>query len=308
MNAKGPLTCPLRVEHLECRDLPNGATPVSPVVPSTEPVAGASVQARPAYPTGTTAGDYDDGDQDESASTQVAIPVQDQQPGVREETTGTARGLPDREREYEAHEARQLFREEPHDRFAHAAITTVPVASPGTPDPAAATASSSRHQPSAEFGAPTPSMTVAAAAQVSGPVEPDQAVRTPVDHGLPAPTRTDAPPPPDAVPAPDADTPVYDAPTARPWRDILLDPLGGVPLREAVSVNLSALGDEAEQFLSHVVSLGAEQADGAEWSQYVWLAGGLALVCGGVQFVRAVRAQRGAADSRLTPEQPEETR
>jgi hypothetical protein len=75
------------------------------------------------------------------------------------------------------------------------------------------------------------------------------------------------------------------------WRAVLLDPLAGVPVRDAVVVNLSALGAETDAFFEHLADLGSEWADGAEWSEYVCLTVG-ALLVGGVYLARGEYARK----------------
>jgi hypothetical protein len=87
------------------------------------------------------------------------------------------------------------------------------------------------------------------------------------------------------------DPPTLSPVTARAWRDVLLDPLAGVPLRDAVAVNLSALGTEADEFLAHVVGLDPEDAADVGWSELVCLTAGIVLVCGGVYAARPPRGQ-----------------
>lgn len=81
--------------------------------------------------------------------------------------------------------------------------------------------------------------------------------------------------------------------------EVLLDPFVGIPVRDVVSLNLSTLGTEADEFLSHIVNLEPGWTGDLELSEYAWLAGGILLTGGGIYFARAARSLRVASDPRL---------
>jgi RNA polymerase sigma-70 factor (ECF subfamily) len=300
MSAKSPGSSALRVEQLECRFVPAGApAAVGAPVPDTIAAALAGVPVRISAPTGTAPLPYvgDDGDDaisapvaDDGGSAQLSVA-----PARVEPTEVTHSGVDhEREPESEPHAVKQLLRDEPHDHFGHPGATNVPTGAPSaTSDPAGAAATISHESRTGFVELNLPTGTGALPSSVSVPIEPDPSAAAPGAGPAPTVPVSDAPPI-DVPPAPDEPPP---DPAPRAWLDGPLDLLGGVPLRDAVSIDLSALGTGAEQFLAGVVGLGPDRSESTEWGAYFWPAGAVVLLCGGAQFARAVRRTGGGAVS-----------
>lgn len=76
--------------------------------------------------------------------------------------------------------------------------------------------------------------------------------------------------------------------------EIFLNPLAGLPIKEAVSVDLSPLNAEAETFFGHLLNLDPDWAPDVGWSEYLWLTAGIVLACGGVHYYYTLRRRQNA--------------
>jgi hypothetical protein len=77
---------------------------------------------------------------------------------------------------------------------------------------------------------------------------------------------------------------------AADWRNVLLDPLAGVPVSEAVAVNVSALGAELDTFFARLADLGPEWSGEGDWGEDLCVAVG-AVLLGGAYFARTAPAR-----------------
>jgi hypothetical protein len=81
------------------------------------------------------------------------------------------------------------------------------------------------------------------------------------------------------------------------WRDVFLDPLADIPVRETVALNLSAFRSETEALFAHLGDLGPDWSPALEWGEYLSFAAAVLLVGGGVYFARSANA-RARTDAR----------
>jgi hypothetical protein len=114
--------------------------------------------------------------------------------------------------------------------------------------------------------------------------------------------------PPTSATAVETDRPALTqpAPTAEnpsDWRDIL-DGFVGIPVPDAVPVDITAFKNDMSAFFTRLVDLDAGSAD-FTWDDYVCLAAGILLVGGGVQVLRVYSHQYSTRE-RALHETPEE--
>jgi hypothetical protein len=331
MDAKKRVTCTLRVEWLESRCLLAGAGLVYPVaahalnpgaltdsaqmVHAAAPLASAPANAsHTTAPYGTSGPDGDDADDDDpAASTTIATrTVDDGHPGGRIQLPGTdpTEQYPDgREREMENHTVFQLARTDSHTFTVPSQPTPVPANQSGSLL-AIDVGSRGTNEDHPEIAARPAGELVSAllAARAPGINE-----MLPIVAELPgaAPLSASGPgcgpgaPAGSAAAARDRVIPgaseIAGDPNPPGWRSVLLDPLAGIPLRDAVALDLATLGTEAEALFAHLANLGPEWAAGAEWTEYVCFAAGVLLVGGGAYFARTAGARTGPARVPLAP-------
>jgi hypothetical protein len=308
MDAKSRTTNTLRVELLESRLLLNGTDSIAPVASAPVPAAPdgydpRSVRISTPTPTPATLTPRS-GDGDESASaTTGAVSTRDSHPDARApfpDSIAAVRFFDAHERELENRALSQVMKDEVRESALRERSGIVP-ASPSS-SPAAAGGVAVQGRPGV-----APRVTAESAATVTVAPSTTGTLSDPAGFGWvpnsfpsftggaesPAIAPTGSEPPatgPCVIPVSGPPTgPVDSIPPG--WRDVLLDPLAGIPVRDAAVVNLSALGAETEAFFGHLTDLGAEWSAGAEWSDYVCLAAGVLLV-GGAYLARGGAARK----------------
>jgi hypothetical protein len=308
MTSKKPAQSPLCLESLEHRVLLQATvpavganTPSIPVAPITAHVSGPTGgPAQPAtYPDGTT--DQDEGPDSAAAAAQPAPPAHP----ADARTAPQDQDRHEREHELDGHVDRQLLRDESYVKAVLIRSTGTAAEPPRTGVDRRGPAVIPGTEPAPIRFAPTvpPPGPVHSAAQAGESIDPSgpstAALTTP---NLPASEPTGMLPPAAAPIDPPTLAPV----TARAWRDVLLDPLAGVPLRDAVAVNLGALRAEADEFLAHVSGLDPEDAADVGWSELVCLTAGIVLVCGGMYAARPARGLRNTKGPLWSAEEGDE--
>jgi hypothetical protein len=308
MNPKSPVFCSLQVELLEGRLLLNTANPVvigeGPSQPDSLPLDHAAVVGLAQHTTNS-----DEGDGGKVPATPLIVSDAGSAPGQRVlliNTAGPVRDLNDRDRErnYELPSDRQSPLDDSRDKRARNQIVSVPADSPTADShlPATFAGSQALLRAKAPVIPDPPELLGASSGRSPGTADIATGAILPFEHDpVNQPARSA---PPTNAGTTTALLPDFSIPEG--WREVLLDPFVGIPVRDVVSLNLSTLGAEADEFLSHIVNLEPGWSGDLELSEYVWLVGGILLAGGGIHFARAARSSRVVIDPRLRPPMREE--
>jgi hypothetical protein len=314
MNPKSPGSCALQVELLEGRLLLDAANPVAigqgAPRPDSPPLDHAAVVSLAPHTT-----NYDEDDGGKAPTTPLLVSDAGSAPGQRVlliNAAGPIRDLNDRDRErnYELPGDRQLPSDDSRDKRARNQIASVS-ADPPTADshlPATFAGSQALLRAKPPTIPDPPELLGASSGRLLGIADfASEAMLPPFERDPVSQLAHSAPPTTNAEATLGTTTSLLpDLSIPEGWREVLLDPFVGIPVRDVVSLNLSTLGAEADEFLSHIVNLEPGWGSDLELSEYVWLAGGILLAGGGIYFARAARSSRVVTDPRLRPPMREE--
>jgi hypothetical protein len=329
MDAKNRVACPLRVEWLESRCLLSSADALTPgalaaLVP--HPAVGSdprTVRAAESLEslltnalklTAQNGNETRRNDGDETVFLTSAVSALGDLHSIRVESPGAGaveRLFDIRDKAAEIRAIALLVRDELRESFPRERPGVVPTNQPDPPT-APGSASESRPELARVPADPTSAFVAASPTRVNGeapgavdvPNAPTPAPESNRTATAPsAPTDTD-PPAPDAWVLPGAAALVVEA-LPPDWRSVLLDPLAGIPVEESATLNLAALGTEAEAFFAHLAQLGPEWSADLGWGEYLCLAASVLLVGGSAYFARGASPMR-TSGLRVLPEPPEE--
>jgi hypothetical protein len=289
----------------------NDAPVVHTAAQITSPLANATRTAPP-YTPDSTDGDDADGDDPASSTTPSTRTVGEVHPGERPQLPGsdTTEQYPDdRERETENHTVPQLARNDAQTTTTPNQPNRTPANQIGSPM-AFGVASVGPNEDHTERMIRASGEPVSASFTVSATVVSEEGMggaanspSAPEFGCVPITPAASAPPATSDRAIPPASASEGD-PNPPGWCRVLLDPLVGVPLRDAIALDLAALGTEAEALFEHLANLGPEWTSSAEWTEYVYLAAGVLLVGGGAYFARS--AAPGTKSTRMPLELREE--
>jgi hypothetical protein len=210
--------------------------------------------------------------------------------------TADARWLDPHDRDMGFRPLPQLTKDDSHDTTNRDRPTGVPATSsaPGATDATSGGRTEVAARAPAEPTSPPIGRNPAAEGSVTDVAVPaDAPPQSPSGSDRAATTPADSDPASAGAPLIPLVSPIAVDPGRSPWRNVLLDPLAGVPAADAIALNLSALSAEADAFLAHLGDLGAEWSADDTWSEYACLAAGVALV-GSAYFARSAPPRRTA--------------